>query len=99
MTTDDLAGIVARARDLLRDWDGRTAAAELAESVREVLRPVAVGADRLSSDARDKLAQVQEALEELSSPGFSAADRESLDMLMLGLWIRIDNAFTPAPNH
>lgn len=95
MTTGDLAGIVARARDVLRGWDGKSSGHEMAMRIHDALRPLVAEAEQLTDDARLKLQQIEQYLERLAECGIAGQDRESLDMLMLGLWIRVDNSFAP----
>ena len=98
MTKADLAEIVAHAREALREWDGKTATRELAERIRDVLSPLVNCAEELSADARRKLLEIERWLERLADVEFTPEDREALDMLMLGRWIRVDDNFTSWDN-
>lgn len=96
MTNEDIASVVVRAREALRDWDGKAAAAEVAEKIRNALQPLSGVTGQLSAEAVQKLDEIHARLEAFAAQRVNAEDREALDLLMLGLWIRIESAAPPA---
>ncbi len=88
MTTGDLADVVLRARDALKNWDAKAAADGLAVILRSALAPLHAR-DDLPADANEKLEQIDASLDRLAG-ALTAEQRDALDMLMLGLWIRVE---------
>lgn len=89
MTAAD-AEIVLRARKLLKDWDGPPVSSELASAIREVLAPMLVEDHVISSDARKKLEEISAVLDRMIDEALTPEALDALDILMLGLWIRIE---------
>lgn len=95
MATDDLAEIVSQLRESLHDWNENQAVNDLLVGLRGALAPVNAAAADLSTDAQQKLAQIHAMLDAKSA--FTQKERDALDMLLLGLWIRIEQALgTPS---
>lgn len=90
MTAGELADIVLQARDRLRAWDGKSAAHDIAAAVRYMLAPLMTA--ELSADARRKLDEVIKQLDRFTGRKITPRQRDALDTLMLGLWIRVELA-------
>ena len=86
---DDLAAVVLRARDMLKDRDGKTPASELQAALRAVLAPLMRRKDALSEGAMQKLGEINDALDG-AGDAFMDEQRDALDLLLLGLWIRLE---------
>lgn len=89
MTTDDLVAVVLRARGMLRDWDEKTSASELLASLHATLAPLMQQKAALSEDAVRKLEEIRQVLDD-ADDALAGARRDTLDLLLLGLWVRVE---------
>ncbi|HEX6928280.1 MAG TPA: hypothetical protein VF267_03450 [Gammaproteobacteria bacterium] len=89
MTVAD-AEIVLKARKVLKEWDGPPAPEVLADAIRDALAPLFSTADGISSEAREKLGEISSCLDQMIGQALTPEQLDALDILMLGLWIRIE---------
>lgn len=94
MTTDDPATVVLRARQMLKARDGKTSADQLIASLRAMLAPLVQQKVALPEGAAQKLDEISEALEGADG-AFDDKQRDALDLLLLGLWIRVELSAGP----
>lgn len=90
MPGENLAETVSNARLLLKDWGEKKTVDELVVAIRRSLEPLAGKVAELPASAREKLAEINSSLDQLTGRMFTVEQRDALDMLMLGLWIRIE---------
>lgn len=94
MTAGEFADKVLQARDALRHWDGKSPAQVLATTIRSTLEPLTTAA--LSTDARRKLEEIHHLLDDLTGSKLVPRQRDALDTLLLGLWIRVELTGQPS---
>lgn len=90
LSSEYLAGRVAEALTLLRAWDGRTDPADLAESLRHVLLPLAEASDDLASTVCARLAHVHIRIDALATEPYQFEDRERLERSLVRLWQQLN---------
>ncbi|HEX7029617.1 MAG TPA: hypothetical protein VF254_03405 [Gammaproteobacteria bacterium] len=89
MTAGD-AETVLKARKLMKEWDGPPASDLLAAAIREALAPLFADDCVISDEARHKLDEIDASLAQLAEQALTPEQLDALDILMLGLWIRME---------
>ena len=84
------AEIVLAARKVLKEWNEPRSSDELAGAIRNVLSPLLAEGPTMSGEAREKLDEISATLDRMIDEALSPEQLDALDILMLGLWIRIE---------
>lgn len=94
MTAGEFAERVLQARSALRQWDGKSSARVLATTIRGILAPLATA--KLSVGAHGKLEEIHQILDAVTGSRLAPRQRDALDTLLLGLWIRVELTEQPS---
>lgn len=98
-TAADHAEIVLKARKVLKEWDGPPASDALAHAIRETLQPLFAEGGPISAEAGRKLDEINASLEQMTEQALTPEKLDALDILMLGLWIRIELLVEISPDN